>query len=106
MLKKHVHFIRDIFSTLNIYKCLIVCHTDIFYSLHKQLVKNDYPISTLMELNKFNQHLDRILFLDNIDAKYMSTIASQINFEGINLVIYVNVKKKICGLENLYSIFL
>ena len=36
----------------------------------------------------------------------MSTIASQINFEGINLVIYINVKKKIFGLENLHSIFL
>jgi hypothetical protein len=106
MIKKHVHLMREIFSTLNIYKCLIICHADIFYSLHKQLVKNDYPISTLMELNKFNQHQNRILFLDNIDAKYMSTIASQINFEGINLVIYINVKKKIYGLEILHSIFL
>lgn len=106
MLRKRVHFIQDIFSTLNIYKCFIVCHTDIFYILYKQLIKNDYPISTLMELNKFNQHQNRILFLDNIDAKYMSTIASQINFEGINLVIYINVKKKIFGLENLHSIFL
>lgn len=106
MIKKHVHFIREIFSTLSIYKCLIVCHADIFYCLHKHLVKNDYPISTLMELNKFNQHQNRILFLDNIDAKYISTIASQINFEGINLVIYINVKKKVCGLEILHSIFL
>ena len=106
MIKIHVHLIREIFSTLNIYKCLIICRADIFYSLHKQLVKNDYPISTLMELNKFNQHQNRILFLDNIDAKYMSTISSQINFEGINLVIYINVKKKVYGLEILHSIFL
>lgn len=106
MLRKHLHYIRDIFSTLDIYKCFIVCHTDIFYELHKKLVKNDYPISTLLELNIFNIHQNRILFLNDIDAKYMSTISQQINFDGVNLIIYVNVKKRIFGLENLHSIFL
>ena len=103
---KYTNAINNIFNTISIHKSLIVCHNDYKNKLYINLLENDYPISTLMELHKFNSNQNRILLIDEIDAEYISTISSQINFEYINLILYVNVNFKISGLEKLNSIFL
>ena len=85
--------IDDIFTTRSVYKSLIVCHDNyLTQKLVDQLVEDDYPLSTLQNIEEYLMNESRILMIDYIDYINLKEFIDVENLKKISLVIFINGK--------------
>ena len=91
--------IDDIYTSRSVYKSLIICHDNYLTDkLVQQLREDNYPISTLQNIEQYLIDQSRILIIDYIDYSNLEQFIDVDNLNKINLVVFINSKSpKISG---------
>lgn len=85
--------IDDIYTSRSVYKSLIICHDNYLTDkLVQQLREDNYPISTLQNIEQYLIDQSRILIIDYIDYSNLEQFIDADNLNKINLVIFINSK--------------
>lgn len=82
--------IENIFQDYNIFKSIFVCSVGKIDTYFTLLLQNDFPITKLETIHKFNNHHSRILLLDEESIKHLDFLECDINISDINMVIYLD----------------
>ena len=86
--------IDDIYTSRSVYKSLIVCHDDLLTDkLVNELTRDDYPVSTLLNIEKYLANESRMLIIDYIDYLNLKQFIDVENLNKINLVIFIDATK-------------
>ena len=105
-LSSKINRIETIFQEYNIFKSVFVCsgnHIDLYYTT---LLNNDFPVSRLDTLHKFNNHDSRILLLDEESVNNFDLLKTKIDISDINMVIYMDETSAQLFVENVPYFFL
>ena len=103
---EYISCIENIYHNLSIYKSIFVCRSDLLHDCYRILRKYDYPVCKVEELDKFNNHLSRIIILDEFDVHNFSLIRPNLSLNEVTMVLCIDNELKITQLENIPHIFL
>jgi hypothetical protein len=103
---EYVECIENIYHNLDIYKSIFVCKADLLNDCFHLLRQFDYPICKISEMEKFNNHISRIIIMDEYDVDNFSLITPKLSLTEVDMVLCIDNDVKIKQLENIRHIFL
>ena len=90
----YISYINDVFSNKSIYKSLVVCHDhDVYSNLYSKLLDNDFPVSTINDMDKYVKDVSRMLIIDYVDYKNLEKIINEGDMMKINTIFFIGCKK-------------
>ncbi|QOI90279.1 hypothetical protein QKU58_gp052 [Pyramimonas orientalis virus] len=103
---KHLTYIENIFHKFDIYKSIFVCKANHLNDYYHALRKYDYPVCKIINMHDFNNHISRVLLIDEYDVQNFSLIEPDLLLNEVNMVLCIDNTLKIKQLENVPHIFL
>lgn len=87
--------VEEIFTSIDIHKSIFVCDNAIIKQVHTLLLQNDYPVCTMLDIQKFNTTNYRILLLDDslLDEIWETNVLSKV--KDITAILYLNTTKRV-----------
>jgi hypothetical protein len=98
--------IETLFESVSVYKSIFICKPNELNKIYKTLIMKDFPICKIPEVFKFNDHLSRILLIDENDVTNSLLLNNSVCFNEVNLVVCIKNKNVIKHLRYVPHIFL
>ena len=98
--------INQIYHTYNIYKSIIIVDSSSLPNLYNLMQKQDYPITTRYDIEKFIDNQARILLLDINEANDIHNVVEYLKKDEINVIICIDNEIRLRQFENAHHIFL
>jgi|TARA_B110000259_G_scaffold185424_1_gene234427 hypothetical protein len=94
MVQNIINNINNIYENLNICSAFFISAPELLSDINNLLLKNDYPITTLDNTDKFINNLSRILLIDNTQINDIYNNIELINsMQKVNLIIFIETPK-------------
>jgi hypothetical protein len=103
---EYISCIENIYHNHSIYKSIFVCTSQLLEECYRILQRHDYPVCKVSDMDKFNNHMSRIMIIDEFDVHNFSLIVPKISLDEVNLVLCIDSDLKIKQLKNVPYIFL
>lgn len=105
-ISKYIENIEQIYQEYNIHKCILICAYNDIDLLYEELIRLDYSICTIENIERFNTLDSRILLISEDMLFKFDEIMKCINKDDINMVITMGVLETKTLIENVEHIFL
>lgn len=98
--------INQIYHTYNICKSIIVVDSLHIDHLYKLMQKQDYPVTTIYDIERIIDNQARILLLEFEEVENMNNNITYLDKDEINMIICIDNEKRLRQFENVHHIFL
>lgn len=105
-ISKYIENIEQIYQEYNIHKCILICKYNDVDLVYQELIRLDYSICTVENIERFNTLESRILLISEDMLFKFDKIMECVIKDDINMVIAMGIMKTNTFIENVEHIFL
>lgn len=87
----YVESLEDVYSTLDIYKSIVLCEDTAYHQCYTELTSHDFPVSMCTEagLDQFLNGASRMLLVSTFDAD-MFHMKEDAILQDVNVIIFID----------------
>ncbi len=86
--------INNIYESINIYNAFFIIEPELLNDVYNKLKNNDYPVSTINDINKFIDNSSRILLINNTQINDIYNNIELINaLHNVNVIMFIETPR-------------